>query len=44
MQIRLGDPAPDFVAESTRGTIRFHEWRRGRWAVLLSHCGDFTPV
>ena len=44
MTIRLGDEAPDFVAETTRGTVRFHEWKRGRWALLFSHPRDFTPV
>ncbi len=44
MAIRLGDVAPDFHAETTEGTIDFHDWKSGKWAVLFSHPADFTPV
>ena len=44
MAVRLGDEAPDFTAESTEGTIEFHEWIGGGWCVLFSHPKDFTPV
>jgi alkyl hydroperoxide reductase subunit AhpC len=42
--LRLGDDAPDFVAETTEGTISFHVWLGDSWGVLFSHPKDFTPV
>ena len=44
MTILLGDTAPDFTAETTEGTIRFHEFIGNGWCVLFSHPKDFTPV
>ena len=43
--LRLGNIVPDFKAETTQGTWEsFHEWKKGKWAILFSHPADFTPV
>ena len=44
MSLRLGDEAPNFNAETTKGTIDFHPWVGDGWAILFSHPKDFTPV
>ena len=41
--VRIGQLAPDFTAETTMGEISLKDYR-GKWVVLFSHPGDFTPV
>ncbi len=44
MGLRINATAPDFTAETTQGTISFHDWIGDGWAVLFSHPKNFTPV
>ena len=44
MSLRINDPAPNFTASTTEGTLDFHEWMGDGWAMLFSHPKDFTPV
>ena len=44
MTLQIGDTAPDFEAETTKGRISFHDWIGDGWAVVFSHPKDFTPV
>jgi thioredoxin-dependent peroxiredoxin len=44
MALRLGDTAPDFTADTTQGSVSFHQWLGDGWGVLFSHPKDFTPV
>jgi peroxiredoxin (alkyl hydroperoxide reductase subunit C) len=41
--LKLGDPAPDFQVKTTFGPVRLTDYK-GKWLVLFSHPGDFTPV
>jgi alkyl hydroperoxide reductase subunit AhpC len=44
VSLRINDEAPNFSAETTDGSINFHDWIDGGWAMLFSHPKDFTPV
>ncbi len=44
MGLRLGDLAPNFVAETSEGKIDFYEYLGDSWGILFSHPGDYTPV
>ena len=44
MTLRLGDTAPDFTVNTTKGEISLHDWSLGSWVFLFSHPADFTPI
>lgn len=44
MALRIGDKAPDFEAETTKGRLKFHDWLGDSYGILFSHPKDFTPV
>jgi len=41
---KLGEKAPSFEAQTTRGRIKFPDDYKGKWVVFFSHPADFTPV
>ena len=44
MSLRLGDLAPNFKAQTSKGEIDFYEYLGDNWGVLFSHPADYTPV
>ncbi len=40
---RLNEPAPQFEAPTTHGTLRLEDYK-GSWLIMFSHPADFTPV
>ncbi len=44
MSLRINSEAPNFVAQTTKGEIDFHQFIGDGWAILFSHPKDFTPV
>lgn len=44
MSLHIGDIAPNFSIETTKGEIDFHQWSEGSWVFFFSHPADFTPV
>lgn len=43
MTVKVGDPAPDFEAPTTRGRIKLSELKE-KWVLLLTHPSSFNPV
>ena len=41
--VKIGDRAPEIEATTTMGKFNLNDYK-GKWVVLFSHPGDFTPV
>ena len=44
MELKLGDTAPNFTAQTSEGELTFYDWLGDSWGVLFSHPADYTPV
>lgn len=44
MSLRLGDTAPNFEQQSSKGLINFYDFLGDSWGILFSHPADYTPV
>ena len=44
MTLRLGDTAPNFTTNTTKGEITLHDWSGDSWVFFFSHPADFTPI
>jgi peroxiredoxin (alkyl hydroperoxide reductase subunit C) len=44
MSLHIGDTAPDFTVDTSKGEISFHDWAGDSWVFFFSHPADFTPV
>lgn len=42
--LKIGDKAPKFEAQTTRGEINFPGDYHGKWVIFFSHPADFTPI
>lgn len=43
-ELKLGDKAPNFDAETSEGKINFYDYLGDSWGILFSHPADYTPV